>query len=84
MSTTGKNLIKLKALSPGKMQSKMRATCLIFIYFRFMRDEVFISVVACGERLEETLTMIKSALIFNKMDIFEDERCQHCPFDPLP
>ena len=41
---------------------------------------VHLSVVACGDRLEETLTMIKSAVIFTKsqihLHIFADDVLQ--------
>lgn len=37
---------------------------LIALLFRF--PEIVVAVVACGDRLGETLTMLKSALIFTE------------------
>jgi len=41
---------------------------------------VHLSVVACGDRLEETVTMIKSAMLFSKVllhvHIFADDNLQ--------
>ena len=43
-------------------------------------EPVHLSVVACGDRLEETIVMIKSALIFSKamlhVHIFADKDLQ--------
>lgn len=41
----------------------------VILYFpciyRAQLPEIVIAVVACGERLQETLNMLKSAIIFN-------------------
>lgn len=35
----------------------------------FNRNELVVAVVACGDRLRESLTLIKSALMFSKEKI---------------
>jgi hypothetical protein len=50
---------------------------LVAVYYRKLlfcaicspSSTIHLSVVACGDRLEETLTMIKSAVIFTKSQI---------------
>lgn len=36
------------------------------MHFRSTLDEVVLAVVACGDRLDETLVMLKSALVFTQ------------------
>lgn len=37
----------------------------LLYFYRKQRPEIVIAVVACGMRLQETLNMLKSAIIFN-------------------
>jgi hypothetical protein len=56
--------------------------CALFLLCYFCSPEsiIHLSVVACGDRLEETLTMIKSAVLFTKthilLHIFADDALQ--------
>lgn len=33
------------------------------------RDDIVVAVVACGDRLQETLNMVKSSLMFSKQKL---------------
>lgn len=50
------------------LRSKLMIGLLDFKYilYLFSRNDIVVAVVACGDRLQETLNMLKSALMFSK------------------
>lgn len=42
---------------------------LLMCYFYLRARNIVLAVVACGDRLKETLNMLKSAIMFTKSDV---------------